>query len=361
MKSWSRRQFASRALVGCASLRMFGSRVMAAEPAGACRQLAGQTVTWIIPNAPGTGYDLNSRLVEPYLEKMLGAQFVLRNMTGAGGVIGARRVMTAPPDGRTLGLINASGLLATWLAGDKSVPNPLKDFAVLGRMVANRQVIAAGSNAGLRTLNDLLVLGRKRPVVIGISDVGSSGFIASTITAHLLDLPIEIVPGYAGPPAGVLAVLRGDVDAVIYTVDSIRPQLDARELTPLLQMGAISSAGMSQVPLLGGPDGMAVRHARDQKTDAAIAEAMAAALNGLLEAGRLIVGPSRLAADVAACLERTIAAVLGDAAFLTRAAQVGQTIEAASGQEMRLILASAANAFDRFANLIADAIKKVRR
>jgi tripartite-type tricarboxylate transporter receptor subunit TctC len=102
-KHLSRRDFLRKASVACGSVSFVTSHAESAGPAGACPQLSGKTINWIIPNAPGSGYDMNSRLVEPHLEKILAAELVLKNVIGAGGVIGARTIMNATPDGRTLG------------------------------------------------------------------------------------------------------------------------------------------------------------------------------------------------------------------------------------------------------------------
>ena len=83
-----------------------GGPVAAAAPA--CPELAGETITWIVPFGAGGGYDIYSRLIEPHLEAALGAQISVVNVEGAGGVVGTKRISEAAGDGRTLGLVNAA-------------------------------------------------------------------------------------------------------------------------------------------------------------------------------------------------------------------------------------------------------------
>ena len=73
-----------------------------AAPAGPCRELAGATLRWIVTSAPGGGYDTYSRLLEPHLERELGARIQIENRPGAGGIVGAMAIRDAPADGRTL-------------------------------------------------------------------------------------------------------------------------------------------------------------------------------------------------------------------------------------------------------------------
>ena len=57
-----------------------------------CDALAGTTIRWIVPFSPGGGYDTSSRILEPFLETRLGAEIVVSNVTGAGGIIGAKHL-----------------------------------------------------------------------------------------------------------------------------------------------------------------------------------------------------------------------------------------------------------------------------
>ena len=59
---------------------------------GACPSLAGRRLRWVVPNAAGGGYDTESRLLQPLLSRRLGADIVIDNQAGAGGLVGARAI-----------------------------------------------------------------------------------------------------------------------------------------------------------------------------------------------------------------------------------------------------------------------------
>src|SRR6202020_2572054 len=61
----------------------------------------------IVPAAPGGPTDIPARLLSQILPK-LGQPVVIENRAGAGGAIGARAVVAAPPDGYTLLVGNTS-------------------------------------------------------------------------------------------------------------------------------------------------------------------------------------------------------------------------------------------------------------
>ena len=64
-------------------------------------------VRLIIGYPPGSGPDINARLIGQCLSERLGQPFVIDNRPGAGSNIGTEAVVRAPPDGYTL-LIAAS-------------------------------------------------------------------------------------------------------------------------------------------------------------------------------------------------------------------------------------------------------------
>ena len=65
-----------------------------------------RTVRFILPNATGSGVDAITRAVQPALVKALGANVVVENQPGAGGVVGLQTLARAAPDGATLSVVS---------------------------------------------------------------------------------------------------------------------------------------------------------------------------------------------------------------------------------------------------------------
>src|SRR5829696_9469301 len=63
---------------------------------------AGKTVRIVVGSAVGGGYDIYSRLIAPYLARVLGATVIVENQPGAGGLISLNRLYTTTPDGLKL-------------------------------------------------------------------------------------------------------------------------------------------------------------------------------------------------------------------------------------------------------------------
>jgi tripartite-type tricarboxylate transporter receptor subunit TctC len=265
-----------------------------------------------VPNAVGGGYDTESRLLQPLVARQLGIDIVVDNQPSAGGIVGARIIATARPDGTTLGIISAPGLLVASLTG-LSAPNPARDFTVLGRIGRSWHVWAASPTSPVATLDRLFAVAATRPLIVGLNQVASSSFVSVTAAAALLGLQIEFVSGFAGTRGACLAAMQGDVDLVCYNFETFRGLLAAGDLRPLMQVSDAPIARdhiLRDVPLLGSLEGVAARRAVVRGRDPAAAAAAASGIADVVSAGRLVVAPAGLPADFSSCLERAFEAVL---------------------------------------------------
>ncbi len=331
-----------------------------------CNALTGQTIRWLVPTKPGGGYDTYSRLLQPFLEQRLNAQIVIENRQEAGGIVAAIAVRDAAADGKTLGIINASGLLAASVIFDRPVPDPVQDFTILARVVSNSMFLFTGQDSGIANIRDLLQVSATRPIVVGVRDVGSVSFFAVPITASLLGLNYTVVTGYIGSTTRILAAMRGEVDVIIQNLDSVRRFVDAGELVPLLQISGPPSAGESlqapnRVPSLGGPDGLAQYGVAVPGAAAMDAEHVVAALSSIISAGRLIVAPTGLEESTKACLQSTVLGVLQSAELQNAADKAGLTIQAASATEAREDLRASKRHMSDFTVLVRSAIEQARQ
>ena len=88
---------------------------LAALPANA-QTYPDRPVKIVLPFGAGGVADVSSRIVAEKLGDKLGQRFVIENMPGAGGISAANAVLTAPPDGYTLGLVtNGTAISAAHL------------------------------------------------------------------------------------------------------------------------------------------------------------------------------------------------------------------------------------------------------
>lgn len=299
-------------------------------------RFAGETVRWIVPSAPGGGYDTYSRLVAPFYEKYTGARVAVENRAGAGGRTGAARIMNADPDGLTIGILNGPGLMMAALYESTPVPNPATDFTILGRIANSRQVWAVPAASSLPAVKTLVEKGQERPVIFGTRGPGNTSFVDIVIASRVLGLEVDIVTGYRGSRDDTLGALRGDVDAVAHSYGSLLDAFQSREMRPWLQISdrPISDDPVLEgVPWLAGPDGLAVHAARLSGRDVERVSAEADALVELTAAGRLVAAPPNLDAELSRCLRDAVYAALTDPQFAKVALAADRHLQVARGEE----------------------------
>ena len=176
----------------------------------------GKTVNYIIATAPGGGYDYYGRLVADYMQKHLpGSTFVVRNMPGAGHIIGANYIYASKPDGLTIGTFN-TGLIYNQLVGVDNMKADLTKMSWIGKASTDPRAIVISTTSPIRTFDDLQTL---KQVMFSTSGVGSAGYAETKVLSDMLNLPIKLVTGYNGND-DQLAMRRGEVTGTINTRSS---------------------------------------------------------------------------------------------------------------------------------------------
>src|SRR5215468_1251543 len=89
-----------RALAGATLAAVLATPVQAQ---GNADYFKGKTINYIVATAAGGGYDLYGRLVAEYMQRYLpGSTFVVKNVPGAGHMIGTNTIYASKPDGLTI-------------------------------------------------------------------------------------------------------------------------------------------------------------------------------------------------------------------------------------------------------------------
>jgi tripartite-type tricarboxylate transporter receptor subunit TctC len=331
--------------------------------ASSCFQTAGQSVRWLVPFPPGGGYDIYSRLLEPFLQEKIGAKINVENMPGAAGIIAATTLKRSRPDGLTLGIVNAPGLLVAALTGETNAPNPAKDFTILGRIARNPAVCVTRGDSPFPTIDDLLAEAERRPLLIGISEAGSTNFVNLAVMVHLLGINAEFISGFGGSRETSLAVMRGDADLSAFTFESVLDRIEAQDLSPVLQIGEERISrhpSLEGVPLLGGDGGLAPRRATELGRDPQQAVSDAETLARLTGAGLLVAAPSKMDGPLFRCIEQMLYESLTDPAFQAAASVAHRSLDVGRAEEAQADIEAAAGQAERFIPVIREAIRKIR-
>jgi tripartite-type tricarboxylate transporter receptor subunit TctC len=194
----------------------------------------GKVIDYIVATTPGGGYDAYARLIGRYMQKYIpGCTIVVKNIPGAGHIVGANETFFAKPDGLTIGTFD-KGLIISQLIGLKGVRFDMAKFGYVGKATAEPRVLIVGKKSPFKTIKEFMEA--KQTIRMGTSGVGSSAhnetliFIAATGAKHL-----KAVPGYPGNDLN-MGLMRGDVDAAINSYDNMYIFINEGEGRVLLRL-----------------------------------------------------------------------------------------------------------------------------
>ena len=127
----------------------------AARQQAAAPTWPAKDITLIVPFKPGGGYDLQARIIAPFLEKYLPLKVnvVVKNVDGAGGKIGATELSKAKPDGYTIGIMGREAV--AFMRANKELHWIPATWTWLGQVSSDPLVVAIPTAGKFKTLADM--------------------------------------------------------------------------------------------------------------------------------------------------------------------------------------------------------------
>ncbi|MDH3434049.1 MAG: tripartite tricarboxylate transporter substrate-binding protein, partial [Gammaproteobacteria bacterium] len=112
----------------------------------------GKDVSYIVATNAGGGYDAYARMIGNYLQKYLAAEnVIIRNVPGAGHIVGANTLWRSKPDGLTIGTFNA-GLIYGQLTGKDGLNFDLREFEWIGKAAGEPRAIVVSDNCAIKSM-----------------------------------------------------------------------------------------------------------------------------------------------------------------------------------------------------------------
>ena len=200
----------------------------------ASAQWPARPVKLIVPSSAGGGTDFYARLLAQGLGEALGQQFVVENMPGGSGNVGAATAARAAPDGYTF-LVSPDPALTVNQALFKSLPyNAERDFVPVARGVTVPLVICVQPALGIRTLGELIARGKREPraLTYGSSGSGAPNALAVRIIEEASGARFLHVP-YRGMGMALPALLAGQIDFLLPDVAIAGPHIKSGRIVAL--------------------------------------------------------------------------------------------------------------------------------
>ena len=305
-------------------------------PAAAASFFKGKTLTYIVATKPGGGYDAYGRLVAKYLGKHLPVdKVIVRNIPGAGHIIGANHINAAKPDGLTIGTFN-TGLIYAQILQRKGAKFDLRKMSWIGKAASDSRTVVVSEKSGFKSFAEFAAA--SKPAKMAVSGIGSAAYNDMRLIVEALSLNVKLVPGFAGNE-GEMSMLRGEVAGTIGSRSSMQPFVDNNNGRFILEIGGVARPGVPQARSL----------VKDAK-----GKSIVALIESQSTLGRLTAGPPGIPADRLAELRGAYAKALSDPGLLAEARKMKRPIDAAGGAEVAKMVDGALNQSPETVALIAS-------
>ena len=211
-----------------------------------------EDVTIIVPYGAGGTTDLTTRgLLDAISEdtKTDGMNFLISNVAGGSGLIGATQFANSDPDGYTLGIVNCDLVLNGFLGNtDISVDQ----FVPLVALQADPYAVLVSKDSPFNTFEELIdyVLAHPGEVALGDTGIGTTTHLAEVAMNKFIGTDFKSI-AYDSSADSVIAVVSGEVTATITHTSAATGQLDAGAVRMLAVTSNERLSTYPDVPSIG--------------------------------------------------------------------------------------------------------------
>jgi tripartite-type tricarboxylate transporter receptor subunit TctC len=204
----------------------------------------------IVPTPAGGPVDVMARLLANTLPPVLGQNVIVENKPGAGNILGSKYVASAEPDGYTLMVSAASGLIMSPLIY-KNAGYDATSFAPVALIAETPQVLVVNPDLPVKTVADLVAYAKANPGKLNYSTggIGTLPHLTAEYFKRLTGTQIVHVPYKGGGPA-LMGVVAGETQMTFDTIATSLQLVRDGRLRALAMVGSKRVADLPDVPTM---------------------------------------------------------------------------------------------------------------
>jgi len=280
-------------------------------PANAQAPYPNRPIRIVIPFGPGGFADITVRLLAQRLTERTGAQVVIENRPGAGGIVAASSVLSSPPDGYTLFVFSSGIALSKSLL--KTMPfDPVTAFAPISTMAQFDLLLLVKADSPIKTMKDALDAARVDPQKFNVATInpGSTQNVTGELLRAATGIPMTVVP-HRTTGEVLTSLLRGDTQLAVDALAPLKAAVDDK------QIRAIASSGSKRSPQL--PDVPTMREL---------------GIDAVVDGWNSLVAPAGTPREIIAYLNGHVRAVIAEPEFQKRMIDLGGEPASCSPEEL---------------------------
>jgi tripartite-type tricarboxylate transporter receptor subunit TctC len=201
---------------------------------GADSSYPDRAITVVVPYAAGGVTDLAARAISEALEKALKQPVVVVNKPGGRATVGGYAVVTAKPDGYTLGFLPIASCLPEVFSYFFQAPYSSGDLKPISGVASAAMTFAVKADAPWNSFKEVVEFARKNPgVKVGMPGRQTGPYMVMVQVNKKEKVNFVDVPFAGGDAETTPALLGGHVTVGAIDYSAIKSLVDAKKLKPL--------------------------------------------------------------------------------------------------------------------------------
>jgi tripartite-type tricarboxylate transporter receptor subunit TctC len=233
-------------------LQFAGAAVLAAPRLAIAQQnYPNRPIRWVVSFPAGGSNDIVARIVGQSLSELLGQQVVIENRAGAGGSLGMQAVLSAPPDGYTLGFVTPNNAI-----NGAVYPNLpfdfLRDSVPVGGLMSLPNVLDAHPSLPVKTVAELIAYAKANPGKVNMATpgTGTSPHVSGELFKMMTGINMVHVP-YRGAAPALTDLIGGQVQVMFDNLPSSVEHIKSGKIRGLGVTTAKRADALPELPTIG--------------------------------------------------------------------------------------------------------------
>lgn len=174
---------------------------------------------------------MTCRILAAQMEKELGQPVVVRNMPGAGSLVGAKALVDSAPDGYTLGFLGISATIAQYTSVS---PVMMSEYRAVSGVINPSLFLLVNAASPWKTLQEFVEYGKANPGKIknGNAGAGVIDHLYSSEFGKVAGVQFTQVP-FQGWGPSLAALAGGHVDSMFVAIGPAKAMIGAGKIRPV--------------------------------------------------------------------------------------------------------------------------------
>jgi len=227
-------------------VRLFALLFAFAFSAANAQTFPSKTVRLVSGVTPGSASDTMARILAEKMTVALGQPVIVENRLGAGGVVAAKYVASAEPDGHLISIYTSAFTVAPLLNPGTIDPKELTAVATLGTVPT---ILITSPSTGYKTAADLVAAAKAQPGKVVCATAGSGSSTHMNLERFRLAAGVEFLSVHTkGASEALTEVISGRADCYFALIFQAQKMRDAGKVVALANGAPKRSSLMPEVP-----------------------------------------------------------------------------------------------------------------